>query len=146
MSDLYGVLGIDRSADQATIRHAYRDLARATHPDAGGDEREMMRINEAWRVLGDPAQRASYDAQMCQPAPGPVARRDGRTVLDFGRYEGWSLAEVAVADDDYLEWLRRTPFGRSLRTEIGQVLEERARAIEALRPDAPVTRRRGRSR
>ena len=39
-------------------------------------------------------------------------------VLDFGRYAGWSLRQIAMRDPDYLEWLRRTPAGRQYQTEI----------------------------
>jgi hypothetical protein len=59
----YEVLGVARQADDAEIRRAYLDLARRHHPDAaGGDAEEMLRVNEAWAVLGDPASRARYDA------------------------------------------------------------------------------------
>lgn len=52
----------DASPEQ--IRAAYRALARVHHPDArGGDpSQQMAAINEAWRVLSDPARRAMYDA------------------------------------------------------------------------------------
>ena len=46
------VLGISPSADDETIRAAYRDLARKHHPDAGGDVEEFHRI------------RAAYDAAL----------------------------------------------------------------------------------
>lgn len=61
----YEQLGVTPLADRAQIRLAYRDLARRYHPDskAGCSER-MAVINEAWRVLGDPARRAVYDAHL----------------------------------------------------------------------------------
>jgi hypothetical protein len=59
----YDVLGVTRSADDATIRRAYLELARVLHPDAdGGDADAMVVLNEAWAVLGDPETRARYDA------------------------------------------------------------------------------------
>jgi curved DNA-binding protein CbpA len=142
VSDLYATLGVDRDADRPTIRRAYRRLARQHHPDSGGDPRLMMRINEAWRVLSQPDRRASYDAQLGRPAREPSRARDGHTVLDFGRYEGWSLADIAAQDEDYLEWLRLTPTGRPHRGEIAKLLAERELAIEALRPAAVATKRR----
>lgn len=142
MSDLYDVLGVAHTADHDTIRAAYRNLARAHHPDTGGEERHMMQINEAWRVLGDPTQRASYDAQLSRPVRRNPRERDGHTVLDFGRYEGWSLRDISNADEDYLEWLRRTPFGRPLRAEIAQILDARAAALAALRPPVVEPRKR----
>jgi curved DNA-binding protein CbpA len=130
---LYSVLGVGLEADTPTIRRAYRELARSHHPDFGGDTRRMMSINEAWHVLSDPERRASYNKQLLRPVPKPSSR-DGHTVMDFGRYEGWSLADIVKHDDDYLQWLSRTPTGRPLRREISELLAERAAAIEALRP------------
>src|SRR5664280_1509992 len=49
---------------------------------------------------------------------GPPPGRPSGTVLDFGRYAGWSLGEIARYDLDYLEWLQRARFGRRLRAEI----------------------------
>jgi molecular chaperone DnaJ len=141
VSNLYAVLGVERTADTDTIKHAYRELARRHHPDSGGESRIMAELNEAWHVLGDADRRASYDWQTLRPKPRP-GRRDGHTVMDYGRYDGWSLAEIARSDDDYLEWLRRTQTGRPLRKEIGEILAERAAAIEALRPAPPQTRKR----
>jgi curved DNA-binding protein CbpA len=49
---------------------------------------------------------------------GPPPGRPSGTVLDFGRYSGWSLGEIARHDLDYLEWLQRSSLGRGLRAEI----------------------------
>jgi hypothetical protein len=67
-------------ADQATIRTAYRRLARLHHPDqsaaggAGHDDREMAAINEAYRVLADPGRRAMYDRGGAPATPAPTPR------------------------------------------------------------------------
>jgi len=61
--------------------------------------------------------------------------------MDFGKYEGWSLAEIAKIDDNYLLWLSRMPVGRPLQREIGELLAERSAAVEARRP-TPVARKR----
>jgi hypothetical protein len=61
----YEVLGVGASATTAEIRDAYRRLARQHHPDAAaGDQHSMSAINEAYRVLQDPARRAVYDASL----------------------------------------------------------------------------------
>lgn len=108
----------------------------------------MIQLNEAWHILGDPARRAVFDAASARPTlrAGPPTQNGPRTVLDFGRYEGWSLAEIANADDDYLVWLSRTPMGRPLRSEIQAVLDERFRALESLRPSVAPRRRHAWSR
>lgn len=138
--DHYAVLGVQRSADRAAIQAAYRVLARRHHPDFGGDEQAMARINEAWHVLGDAASRAAYDAAVRQAA-SPSGRTDSRVVLDFGRYAGWTLEDIAATDDDYLEWLARTPGGLPFRADIDRILTERRRALDALKPSVVNGRR-----
>jgi hypothetical protein len=62
------------------------------------------------------------------------------SVLNFGRYAGWSLGEVARRDLEYLEWLDRVPIGRPYREEIDAILRRTGRRKSAA-PDA--TDRRG---
>jgi DnaJ-class molecular chaperone len=59
----YVILGIPVDADDESIRHAFRMLARRFHPDAGaGSSAEKFhRIFEAYETLRDPARRAAYD-------------------------------------------------------------------------------------
>ncbi|MFM8858163.1 MAG: J domain-containing protein [Actinomycetota bacterium] len=59
----YDVLGVTRTARVEDIRQAYRALARDHHPDRHGGRTtaEMVRINEAWRVLSDVQRRKQYD-------------------------------------------------------------------------------------
>ncbi|SPO26239.1 related to DnaJ homolog subfamily C member 3 [Ustilago trichophora] len=60
--DYYKVLGVKRSDSLATIKKAYRKMARENHPDKGGSQEKMAQINEAWGVLGDEELRKRYDA------------------------------------------------------------------------------------
>jgi len=62
--DYYKILGVDRKADDKTIKSAYRKLARKYHPDVakGKDKGDRFReINEAYEVLSDPEKRRRYD-------------------------------------------------------------------------------------
>lgn len=60
--DHYKTLGVPRDATTAQIKASWRKLARQHHPDReGGDEKFMAQVNEAYRVLGDPALRKHYD-------------------------------------------------------------------------------------
>src|SRR5438309_9994917 len=63
--DYYRILGVDRKADDKTIKSAYRRLARKHHPDVakGKDTAERFKeINEAYDVLSDPEKRRRYDS------------------------------------------------------------------------------------
>lgn len=54
------------------------------------------------------------------------------TVLNFGRYAGWSLGEISRVQPEYLEWLDRTPIGRMYHQEIDALLR-----ASGLRRSAP---------
>jgi curved DNA-binding protein CbpA len=58
---LYAILGIKRDADEASVRSAYVQKAKQTHPDAGGDIAEFQEIAKAYAVLSDPVKRLAYD-------------------------------------------------------------------------------------
>ena len=115
----------------------------------------MAELNAAFEVLGDAERRAVYDQSrralaattdtppgrpVAPPAGGPAAgpasnrqplaaraaaQAQSGTVLDFGRYAGWSLADLARHDPTYLEWLARTMIGRPYQDEIGRLLAPR---------------------
>ena len=63
--DYYDMLGVPRGADDATIKAAYRRLAKEHHPDrhngCSDKEAHFKAINEAYDVLKDPQKRAAYD-------------------------------------------------------------------------------------
>jgi DnaJ-class molecular chaperone len=66
MLNLYKVLGVDRNADGAEIKVAFRKLAKVHHPDLhAGDkcaEQRFQMINCAYDILKKPEARAAYDA------------------------------------------------------------------------------------
>lgn len=63
--DYYEVLGVDKNADDAAIKKAYRALAKKYHPDnhPGDKEAEMKfkEASEAYAILSDPEKRRQYD-------------------------------------------------------------------------------------
>src|SRR5690348_14222557 len=63
--DYYEVLGVDRGADDATIKKAFRRLARELHPDVNSHdpeaEEKFKEAAEAYEVLSDADKRATYD-------------------------------------------------------------------------------------
>ena len=63
--DYYQLLGVDKNADEATIKKAYRKLARELHPDANPDDpsaaEKFKAVKEAYDVLSDSQKRSLYD-------------------------------------------------------------------------------------
>ena len=63
--DYYEVLGVGRNADEATIKKAYRKLAKKYHPDMNGDNPEaaarFKEVTEAYNVLSDKEKKKLYD-------------------------------------------------------------------------------------
>ena len=63
--DYYEVLGVDRNADEAAIKKAYRALAKKYHPDMNPDdpsaEAKLKEASEAYAVLSDPDKKRQYD-------------------------------------------------------------------------------------
>jgi molecular chaperone DnaJ len=63
--DYYEVLGVERGADEAEVKKAFRKLARQLHPDANPDdphaEEHFKELAEAYEVLSDADRRRTYD-------------------------------------------------------------------------------------
>ena len=79
-SDYYQILGVDKTADDAALKSAFRKKAMQHHPDRNPDnpeaEAKFKELNEAYQVLSDPQKRAAYDrfghaAFENQGGPGP---------------------------------------------------------------------------
>ena len=76
-----------------------------------------------------------YDPSMrTADGTGAAGRPPGNpsgSVMNFGRYDGWSLGEIARSDLEYLEWLDRMPIGRPYRDEIDAILRQSGRRRSA---------------
>lgn len=62
---------------------------------------------------------APRDEEKAGPPVGPASG----SLIRFGRYEGWTVGQVARVDPAFLEWLRRVPLGRQLKPEIDLELQ-----------------------
>lgn len=70
-------------------------------------------------------------------AAGTPPGQPSGSVVNFGRYSGWSLGEIARKDLEYLEWLDRMTIGRPYRDEIDAILRRTGRRRSAARDDRP---------
>jgi curved DNA-binding protein CbpA len=150
--DAYNLLQIDPLAEGIVLDAAYRALARRYHPDGESpNPARMADINRAYAMIRTPELRRRYDVERrlhpvgpAPAAPSPTSdlrsrlRPEGTTpvaadtngqygpgsALDFGRYEGWKLRDLARRDPDYLRWLVRHSSGIRYRAAIEQVLKE----------------------
>jgi curved DNA-binding protein CbpA len=109
-----------------------------TSPDAAGagsPPRGPETVSSDW-TSGRSSQGGGYDpSQMGSPdgfaAAGPPPGDPSGPVLNFGRFAGWSLGEIARRDLDYIEWLDRMPIGRSFRDELDVILRQAGRRKSA---------------
>src|SRR5262245_32252976 len=66
MRDPYQVLGVQKSADAAAVKSAFRKLAKKLHPDANKDNpkaaTQFSELNAAYEILGDEKKRKQFDA------------------------------------------------------------------------------------
>jgi len=162
LNEAWAILGNPRRRSTFDIARRAAEAARATSPSANPsaagstassrtrfdeprfEEREPRRRSEATPAgRPEPARpdanrsaepRPVFDTS-APPPPVPPSNQSG-TVLDFGRYAGWSVLELSRVDPDYLLWLERTPIGRRLRDEIQAVLgkHDEGAVLTARRP------------
>jgi curved DNA-binding protein CbpA len=148
--DYYKLLQIDPEADPDVVTAAYRALARRLDPArdlTGVHQVRLAELDRAYAVLADSSLRRAYDARRTQQVPvgpgqhaadlaprlaaGALSERmqaglHGENLsslkLDFGRYAGWTLGDLARQDPDYLRWLSRHSSGIRYRSAILRLL------------------------
>src|SRR4051794_36652685 len=130
--DYYATLGVPRNAKEEDIKKAFRKLARQYHPDVAKDkkgaEEKFKEINEAYGVLGDPANRQKYDrlgmdwdkVRAAESGAGVGTQTNGQPDVEF-HFDGTGFS-------DFFEELfgRRSRFGSSFRSGSAPGTEERA--------------------
>jgi molecular chaperone DnaJ len=91
-TDYYSLLQVQRTADGATIKSAYRKLAMECHPDRNGgcpdSEAKFKQLSEAYDCLKDPQKRAAYDRF------GHAAFRNGNGGGGAGPQDFGSFADI----------------------------------------------------
>jgi curved DNA-binding protein CbpA len=141
--DAYRTLQVDSRAEDIVVEAAFRALAGRYHPDGQApDAARMADINRAYDLLRTPVRRRRYDREHGLIAVGPGTARiefpptgglatrtaashdaeSASAVIDFGRYQGWTLKDLAQHDPDFLRWLARSSGGVRYRSQIQQLL------------------------
>lgn len=153
--DAYEILHVHPKADMLIIQAAYRILAAKYHPDrdsSPGADRRMAEINAAFEAIRTEDRRVLYDKQralgqaslsvVAPPvtppySPPPRTRPESAApdVIDFGRYAGWKLDQLAKQDPEYLQWLSRHRSGIRFRPRIQELLEKQRAASAAAAAD-----------
>ena len=91
--DYYEVLGVNKNADAATIKKAYRKLAKKYHPDSNEGNasaaEHFKEVNEAYDVLSDEKKRKLYDQF------GHAAFEEGAG--NYGNAQGSPFGSVSMA-------------------------------------------------
>jgi hypothetical protein len=111
MVNHYDVLGVSRDSGLEEIKQAYHRLAMEYHPDKNPSPwaaEKMRQLNEAYRILGDPALRTDYDRRTF-PRTGDniYARWYGMSADGFGKSPEWTDPGAGHATAGY-EAPRRT--------------------------------------
>ncbi len=130
--DYYDLLGVARGADGATIKAAYRRLAKEHHPDRhnGCSEQEarFKAISEAYDCLKDPQKRAAYDRF------GKAAFQNGGGPFDQGAgFEGFSDIFSSIFGEfmDPRGARANAARGADLRYDLELTLEEAFGGVES---------------
>ncbi len=118
--DYYEVLGVDRNADDKTIKKAYKRLARKYHPDLNPDNKEeaeakFKEVNEAYDVLKDPQKRARYD-QLGPDAFNSMGSGGAGGFDGFGGFGGFGGAGGMGGMDDIFDMFFGGGGGRQRRS------------------------------
>lgn len=148
--NLYDTLRVSPKASNAEIKQSYRRLVKLFHPDSNSqtaDPEEIVRINAAYEVLGDPQRRKFYDrkrgaarsqiqtqGQRRNPGPqnNPRSYRSTAPNLD-AQLQQWLkqvyhpvdriLGQILYSLEDEIDRLSADPFDDELMGDFQDYLE-----------------------
>jgi molecular chaperone DnaJ len=141
VKDLYGTLGVPKTASQDEIKKAYRKLARQHHPDANpGDpaaEERFKEVQQAYDVLSEPEKRKQYDRfGSANGRGGPGAGFNFST-------EGFDISDLGDLGDIFSGLFggrggrgqqQRGQRGRDLEVEVNLSFEDSLHGVETKIP------------
>ena len=118
----YHVLGVSQTADEDTIKKAYRKAAKECHPDTHpGDKRaeeRFKKIGEAYRILSDKQKRKEYDAGAAQKEQKSAAGRNSAGTAERIPEEERLIREILKRNlNDFFPWESRVRKRRIARNK-----------------------------
>lgn len=134
--DYYKILGVEPTADTATIKDAYRKLARKYHPDMNPDKGaadKFKEVAEAYQVLKNDQTRADFDElrkygsqsqRGFQPPPGWQASNDSRQQRASAADGDFSDFFNSVFGNQGFQHERHRARGQDIEIELPVFLEE----------------------
>nr|WP_210300937.1 J domain-containing protein [Rhizobium sp. BK619] len=120
VTDPYDILGVERDADEAQLKAAYRRHAKVAHPDSGGDSQAFDNLQKAYVLLLDPVRRkvyddTGYDVEFADAAELQALVMIEKLVTDavLDERAPGSFDPVAVMQESLSEELRKARFSKS---------------------------------
>jgi curved DNA-binding protein CbpA len=105
-------------------------------PSTGPFDARAQRTSPNWGSGRSATGSTQYHTRsMGTGAAGPPPGNPSGSLVTFGRYDGWTLGEIARTDLEYLEWLDRMPIGRTYQAEIDVLLRQHGRRVVAVDPE-----------
>lgn len=118
---LYDTLGIEPGADDAAIKAAFRQQAKAAHPDTGGTAQAFEEVKRAHVILSDPARRAKYDAT--GEIDEPIVNQTDAMAMSL---ISSMLISILGADEDPMD----NPLVEAMKVHLGKLMANLTRKIE----------------
>jgi DnaJ-class molecular chaperone len=138
--DYYEILGVQRDANKAEVKTAFRKLARELHPDVNDHdpdaEEKFKAAAEAYEVLSDPERRRAYDAyghdglRGAGAAPGGFGSVEDIFQAFFGGNFGFEVRRGPMRGQDLIHQVEITAVEAMLGTKIKAPSHEGEREIE----------------
>jgi curved DNA-binding protein CbpA len=104
------------------MRDPYQETVDGPEPDKVSRDWSGGRSTSGSTYDPSSMRRPEHEAAAGRPPGNPAG-----SVLNFGRFAGWSLGEIARVEIEYLEWLDRMPIGRIYQPEIDALLRRAGR-------------------
>ncbi|MGC1851472.1 MAG: DnaJ domain-containing protein [Solirubrobacterales bacterium] len=138
--DYYEILGIQRDANKAEVKTAFRRLARELHPDVNNHdpeaEEKFKTAAEAYEVLSDPERRRAYDAygheglRGAGAAPGGFGSVEDIFQAFFGSNFGFEVRRGPMRGQDLIHTVEISAVDAMLGAKITIPSHEGEREIE----------------